>query len=38
MVPRCETRSSSFMPMPVSAIGEGLLLFVEFQIDARIEG
>jgi hypothetical protein len=37
MVPRCETRSSSFMPMPVSAIGEGLVLFVEFQVDARIE-
>ena len=38
MVPRCPTRSSSFMPIPVSLTVSVCWIFVEFQIDARIEG
>ena len=37
MVPRCETRSSSFMPMPVSPIVRRLVLLVQFQINSRRE-
>ena len=35
MVPRCETRSSSFIPMPVSEIVSVLFGFIQIKIDAR---
>ena len=38
MVPRWETSSSSFMPMPVSEMVRVLFVFVELEVDAGIEG